>query len=241
MGPFKISTLVFMLAIFLVGEYAVVTFGPHPPDRRKQLVMQLPVVKQVRMWQYRQGIRQAFEEQGDSFSWTHKDSTHTWTNPDDLIGETRRGSRAAASAANQLINRARMRGDYPEFQRKARQGDIFGMLDYYFFAIRLGEKQDSTEARLMLEDHPSASAKAMLLFSDRQTKWYTRENRLIMAERARENLRHPNMSDANYRRSTEVHQMEMEQLRTQAEQGDADAQWVVEQLALRPVWQPAAR
>ena len=241
MGPFKISTLVAILAIFLVGEFAVVTHGPHPPERRRQKVLQLPVVKQIRMWQHRQEVRQAFKEQGDFFTWTHKVSTHTWTNPDDLLRDSRMGSWAAARAENQLVNRARMRADYPEFQRKARQGDIFGMSDYYFFAIRLGESADSIEVRGMLENHPSASAKAWLLFSDRKTEWYTRENRLIMAERARENLRHPGVSDASYKQSTLYNQRELEQLRAQAEEGDADAQWVIEQLALRPVWQPAAQ
>lgn len=241
MGPFKISTLVTVLVIFLIGEFAVVTYGPHPPERRRQKVMQLPVIKQVRMWQHEQEIRRAFEEHDGSFSWTYNDSTRTWVHADDLIRDVRNGSWEASMAASQLTTKVRYRDAYPDAQRKARQGDIFGMVDYYFFAIQLGEAQDSTEAAGMLRDHPSASARAVLAMRNRQTEWYAKENRLLFAEVARENLRHPGMSDANYRHSTEIHQMELEQLRTKATEGDADAQWVLEQLAIRPVWQPSAQ
>ena len=241
MGPFKISTLVAILAIFLVGEFAVVTYGPYPPNTRKYMVQSLPVVKQVREWQHRQDVRMAFEEQDGAFSWTHKDSTYTWTSADILIQEAREGSRVASNAMDRLIANARLRRDYPEFQRKARQGDLFAMGDYYFFARQLNEHQDSTEAATMLSNHPSASARWTLAVRSPGFDWTSRENQLLLAEVQRENLRHPGMKDADYARISAGNRDYLDGIRRKAEEDDTDAQWVIEQLATRPVWHPAGQ
>ena len=239
MSLFNVKTFAVVLALFLTGELLIVVYGPHPPSRRKQMVQGLPVIKQVREWNYRQDIREVFKEvEGGSFTWTFRDTTKTWDNPDDMFEEAARGSWVAASAINRLRYAAHEWRNYSSYQLHARAGDVFAMGDYFHTAIYLGNEADSTEAAEMLKDHPSASARWTFAARTQGFDWTSKESQLLMAEVARENLRYPKMRDADYRRISESNRARLEQIRLQAENGDPDAEWVLEQLSLRPVWHP---
>ena len=243
MYPFKIGTFITVLAIFLVGEFAVVKYGPQSPARRNRMIQDLPVIKQVRQWQYRSDVRQNFSSLEDGIlTWSFRDKSRTWNDVEALLAEADAGSWEAASAINSLSMDAELRRGYDNLQRDARSGDLFSMIDYHVAAIHLKERADSSEAASMLAAHPSASAKVALIFRDPEFDWASKEGMLLQAQVARESLRHPKVSESSYRNSFNYNKKLLATLRDNASNGDADSQWVVERLAVTPVWhQPVAQ
>jgi hypothetical protein len=238
MYPFKIGTFITVLAIFLVGEFAVVTFGPYSPARRKQMLHDMPVVKQVREWRQERNVREAFETQDDGIvRRRYMGQNGEWNSPEQLREEAEQGSMIALSTLSELKNPDRYRMSLERLKRQAESGDLFSMTDYYFTSIFLRSYDDSLSAARMLEANPSAIAEWTLQARNNDQKWFsTREGQLLVARVARENMRHPKMSQENYIRVTEGNQRHLDELRTRADAGDADAKWVMERLATTPVW-----
>ncbi|MDA0874643.1 MAG: hypothetical protein O3C45_06215 [Bacteroidetes bacterium] len=205
------------------------------------MIQSLPVIKQVREWQYEREARASFDDVGGSYTWTHGNTTRTWKDADDLIAEARNGSWQAGAALNRLRYVRDTREEYASYQRRARSGDLFALGQYYHSAILLGERQDSTEAGTLLQHHPSATARSLVIFRNPDFDWTSRESQLITAEAARENYRYPTMREDDYRRLSESNREYLESVRQKVAEGDADAQWVLDQLAIRPVWHPSAQ
>jgi|GEM_PF-2722160 len=241
MYPFKFSTLVAILAIFLIGEVTVVTFGPYSPARRKHMVQDLPVIKQIRSYQYRNEMRQAFSElPGGALHWSFGNMSQSWTDIDALLEEAEKGSWQAGAALNKLRRNTELRRDYDHLKEAAQEGDLFSMIEYYQSAIWLNEAADSSKAAAMLLAHPSASARAAVTFRNPDFKWDTKEGMLLQAQVARESVRHPKASDSSYRSTVKYNIELLHKLRMNAAEGDADSQWVIEQLATTPVWREPA-
>jgi len=53
-------------------------------------------------------------------------------------------------------------------------------------------------------------------------------------------VRHPKASDSSYRSTVKYNIELLHKLRMNAAEGDADSQWVIEQLATTPVWREPA-
>lgn len=238
MYPIKIGTFITILAVFLLGEFAVVTYGPHSPAKRKQMVQTLPVVKQIREWRQEQHVRNAFDAQEDGIvRRRYMGQSGEWSSPQQLREEAERGSLIARSTLFELRNPDRYGKPLDQMRRQAETGDLVSMTDYYFTSVSLRSYSDSLAAARMLENNASAIAEWTLKARNRDLEWFsTREGQLLMARVARENLRHPGLADEQYTRITEGNQRHLDELQKRAEAGDDDAQWVVNQLALSAVW-----
>lgn len=251
MKPF---TFFMGLLCFFVVEAAFVSYVPASSHQRTAMHESIPYVSHWNTWQQARMVRTAFNQSVDGqVSTEYGFETHTWTSPDEILDNSYRGDKPARAAIWELEFRSNLRKMMVQHRTRAEAGSLPSMIDYYISAVAFHQEADSNDAREMLEQHPSATARLVLrstslskeAVSDEDIQasieWAeSREGRLLLAKASRETV-HALPEDMESERRNEAlrfSQETLEELRSDAANGDPDAIWIVEQLDATPVWRP---
>lgn len=186
-------------------------------------------------------VHDVFEaEQDGELNFTSGGTHASWSSPELLLKEFRKGEISAVRKMRgiRLHNERRLLA--AEFKRKAEEGDVFSIINFYFSAATSSNQADSLWAHNMLANHPSKTAEFYLnhSFLSGRRDFYSKEHTLALALMAKENLRNPDWPEDRTKEIDEGHKRTLSDLRKRANAGEPDASWIIEQLDSTPVWSP---
>lgn len=234
--------LIALLVVFLgIGEYAFVEFYHAQPYQRIQKFEKLPIVRSFVKAATIRDIEKLLEDSDSGFvSLEHQGVLYRWDNASVLYSEFKDRVAPAQRKVWQVKDISRFRRAiekrpdiWSEILNKAKNGDFFATQQLYRRAQFLGDDEAKQEAVDMLREQDSASAKWFLgRWINKTLDPYSREGLLIHAQMNIEDFTYPNQSDESIARDSKARKDANAALFRAAENGDEDAKWVVEQLAI---------
>ncbi|MDA1029531.1 MAG: hypothetical protein O3B41_10845 [Bacteroidetes bacterium] len=222
-----------LVVVFGLGEYAFVEYYPLHPYQRLAKFQELPIVKQFVIHQEADLVRKAIEgsEEG-SISTGYGDDTVTWTSVEEWRQARKNGDQAAKWAVRHLRDVEKAKENLPALILQAEAGDPSAAYQVVWTAKMLDDAQLKEEALSRLKDHPTTIGK---YFYHRFTAapdsskngidsaiWFMRV--------AIENWRSPFITDEQFKLQTDHHANSIAVLRKNAETGNVEAIWMVDQL-----------
>lgn len=228
---YGLFTLLFV--VFGLGEYAFVEYYPLHPYQRLDKFQELPIVKQIVMHQEANMLRKAIEGSGDgSISTGYGDDTVTWTSVEEWRQARKNGDQAAKWAVRHLRDLKKAEENLPAWIIQAEAGDPSAAYQVAWTAKMLDDAELKEEALSLLKDHPTTIGK---YFYHRMTSAPdSSKNGIDSAiwgmRVALENWRNPRSTDEEFKLQTANNARALATLRQNAEIGNEDAIWMVDQL-----------
>ena len=155
----------------------------------------------------------------------------SWNSADGLLTDFESGDRAARIMVFNLEQAREIEEMLPTVKQRARAGDPSAMMNLYVIGKNHTGELDQNEALDMLRNHPSALAQMYVaMMIEKRYDWSSREGILMSARASAENLDIPGLTPEQQRERNESAGRQLRQLRVAANDGNEDAQWVLEQL-----------
>lgn len=194
----RIFLILGVILLLGIGEYAFVTIAPHPPERRKAELQQMPVVRQFVSNANRERIKAAFErsEEGALVRSNDQD-TIRWESPEEVWKDFKAGSFMAIRLVHELRVWEKAHAMLPEAREKAQDGTPWQKYNY----LALAQYLDAAEvghAREMLKADSSATAAYLAAFlhpEEKRFPMHSTEGMVLHALYVAEDLYNPGLTD----------------------------------------------
>lgn len=197
----KYLQIALVLAFLGIGEYVFVEYYPLSHTRRIEKFEKLPIVRSFVMAKNIRDVQKMIEKSDSGF------------------------------VSIMRMNTSKRWYDAQSWAVDFEAGDLSAMRQMYWFATELSDSEAIAAAEELLTNHGSATADFYLNFYiSKSVDLESREGALLGARMMKENYRPSNLSDRVFELQTALLQEGLEWFRESAENGDADAIWVLEQL-----------
>ena len=235
----KYGLIAIVVAFLGIGEYVFVEYYPITHNRRIQKFEKLPIVRSIIKANNTRAVQKMIEESDSEFvSIVRNNTIKRWYDAQSWSVEYEAGDTHARGIYYRVHNLKEFQKHFGVARKQAEAGDLQAMFAMYLVAKSIPDKGVMEEALELLENEGSATADFYLNSIIKSIDPQSRESLLIIARMTKENHRPSSMNDHLFERQTERHQKGMDWFRESAENGDANAIWVLEQLEAEEIELP---